>query len=149
MLKHECTEAKMIKNFLLGQSDVPMLSKALDVYLLRQKAIASNIANINTVGYRRKEVRFEDKLQAQMKTRLEGRETDKRHIPLGRLKVREVTPEITEDPSEVLESDVNNVDIDREIVEQVKNELRFMYVSRMASGSFNSLRASIKGRYDR
>ncbi len=139
----------MIKNFLLGQSDVPMLSKTLEVYSLRQKAISSNIANINTVGYRRKEVRFEEKLQAQMNKRLEGRMTDDRHFPLGRLRVRESKPEITEDQSDVLESGVNNVDIDHEIVDQVANELRYMYASRMVSGSFNSLRASIKGRYDR
>ena len=139
----------MIKNFILEQTAVPLISKALDVYSVRQKAISSNIANISTPGYQRKEVKFEEKLQAQIGKRLEGRKTDARHLPLGRLRVREIQPDIQEDPSSALDSGINNVDIDTEIVEQVKNEIRFMYASRMAANKFTALRASIKGRYDR
>ncbi len=139
----------MIKNFILEQTDVPLLSKALDVYAMRQKAIASNIANVNTSGYRRKEIRFEEQLQAQLNKHLPGRRSEAKHIPLGSLRIREINPEYETDSSRELESGVSNVDIDTEIVEQVKNEIRFMYASRLLSGKLAALRASIKGRYDR
>lgn len=142
-------EAVMIKNLVLDQTNVPILSKALDVYSARQKAIATNIANIGTAGFRRREVSFEDKLQEQMGQRLVGRRTNDKHMPLGRLRVREIQPEMTEDMSEELHSGVNNVNIDQEIVDQAKNEIQFAYASRLVSGQFTTLRASIKGRYDR
>jgi flagellar basal-body rod protein FlgB len=41
---------------------IASLSKALDAASLRQQAIASNIANANTVGYVRQQVSFEDQL---------------------------------------------------------------------------------------
>jgi flagellar basal-body rod protein FlgB len=139
----------MIKNFVLGQTQLPQLSKALDVYSARQKAIATNIANVGTVGFQRKEVRFEEKLKEKMSLHLTGRQTDEKHLPLGRLRSNEVEPELVADNSPELHSGVNNVDIDREIVDQVVNEIQFSYAARLASGQFNSLRASIKGRYDR
>ena len=139
----------MIKNFVLENTSLPLLGKALDVYSLRQKAIASNIANINTVGYQANRVDFEEQLQQQMDKGLSGRTANERHIPLGRKGITEVTPELVRDESETLSSGVNNVDIDQEIVEQVKNEIRYMYATRMARGKFDGLRASIKGHVDR
>lgn len=139
----------MIKNFLLNQTGIPLLSKALDVYSIRQKAISSNIANVSTAGYRRKEVEFEELLQAQMNKRLDGKMTEPRHRPLGRTRVREIQPVITEDKSSALPNGINNVDIDKEIIEQVKNEIRFSYASRLVAHKFNGLRAGIKGRFDR
>lgn len=41
---------------------IASLSKALDAASLRQQAIASNIANANTVGYVRQQVSFEEQL---------------------------------------------------------------------------------------
>ncbi len=140
---------QMIKNFILNQTNVPLLSKALDVYSIRQKAISSNIANVSTPGYRRKEVAFEELLQTQMNKRLNGKTTDPRHTPLGRIRAREIQPVITEDRSGALPNGVNNVDIDKEIIEQVKNEIRFSYATRLAGRNLNALRASIKGRFDR
>lgn len=39
-----------------------MLANAMDSFALRQKAIAANIANADTPGYKRLEVRFEEAL---------------------------------------------------------------------------------------
>lgn len=139
----------MIRNFILEQTNIPLLNKALDVYSLRQRTISSNIANVNTTGYRKKEVKFEEVLQAQMRKRLSGLRTNENHLPVGSLRAREVRPRVLESVSDEQFSGVNNVDIEQEIVEQVKNQIRFMYASRLASGKFAALRASIKGRFDR
>lgn len=39
-----------------------MVSKALDAAVMRQQAIAQNLANVNTPGYRRLSVEFESQL---------------------------------------------------------------------------------------
>jgi hypothetical protein len=43
---------------LFGKTEIPNLEKALDAYSLRHKAIASNIANATTPGYKKVEVKI-------------------------------------------------------------------------------------------
>lgn len=138
----------MIKDFLIGKTAIPKLSKGLDVYALRQKIISGNIANVQTPGYRRREVKFEEHLQHAVSGKLAGIRTDPHHLSIGKKSASEVQPRIVEDASPQLKSGVNNVDIDVEMVDQVKNEIRFLYGSRLLNKSFAALRASIKGRFD-
>lgn len=139
----------MIKDLILNKTAIPQLSKGLDVYSLRQKITSENIANIQTPGYRRKEVKFEDNLRSALGMRINGVRTDANHLPIGGQHIREAQPVIEEDSAQTLASGVNNVDIDKEMVEQVKNEIRYLYGSRLLSKNFAALRASIKGRFDR
>ncbi len=138
----------MIKDFLFRHTPIPFLKKGLDTYALRQKIIASNISNVSTPGYRRKEVVFEEKLENALQRHLAGSRTNERHLPIGPQRLQEVVPEVATDPSSQLPSGVNNVDIDREIVEQAKNAIRFAYGARMLRNHFAALRASIKGRFE-
>ena len=138
----------MIKNFILRHTTIPLLAKGLDVYSLRQKVIAANIANVNTPGYRRRQVRFEEQLQSALQHVLAGKRTHPRHFPIGRMRPLEVEPEIKEDPDTTLYSGVNNVDIEKEIVEQLKNEIRYAFGTRLIAGNFAAIRASIKGRFE-
>ncbi len=138
----------MIKDFILKNTVIPRLSKGLDVYSLRQKTISSNIANVQTEGYRRKEVNFEEHLQNALGGKLSGKRTNPNHLPIGKNNLREAKVEVVEDPSETLDSGVNNVNIDTEMVDQAKNEIRFMYGSRLLNRNFAFIRASIKGRFD-
>ena len=138
----------MIKNFLLKKTAIPILTKGLDVYALRQKTNAANISNVQNPNYRRKEVKFEEQLQNALQNNMPMRPDNEGHFQITPNSVEEVVPVVVEDYSQELSSGVNNVDIDQEMVEQVKNEIRFLYGSRMISKQFAALRASIKGRYD-
>lgn len=138
----------MLKNFLLNNTIIPKIAKGLDVYSLRQKIIADNIANVQTPGYRRKEVDFEEYLQNAVSGQITGMRTNANHLPVGGSRMTEVEPRIQVDTSPELKSGVNNVDIEREMVDQVKNEIRFLYSSQLARRNFAKLRASIKGRFD-
>jgi len=51
---------------LIDNANTRLLTKALDVYQLRQKATALNVANLDTPGYKRIEIHFEDKLREAM-----------------------------------------------------------------------------------
>jgi flagellar basal-body rod protein FlgB len=121
----------------------------LNAYSLREKVIAENIANVNTPGYKRKEVSFEEKLQNAIQKVIPGYLTNARHIPLGRNAGVNSTPEIKVDNSSDLASGVNNVSVEEEMVQLVRNQIQYMYSTRMVSREFSAIRASIKGRFDR
>lgn len=101
-----------------------VLEKALDTAVLRQRNIAHNIANINTPGYKRYEVRFEDKLKEALELNpgLPLYRTHPLHLPSGRT---DISPEVVKDDSTTMRTDGNNVDIDREMVELAQNSLNY------------------------
>ncbi|MBP7462314.1 MAG: flagellar basal body rod protein FlgB [Candidatus Delongbacteria bacterium] len=137
----------MLDRLLYQDSSLPVLEKAMDAYALRHKAIASNVANINTEGYRRKEVKFEEQLQYALdKERIQGTKTDPDHMDLGRPEIEAVKAQafVPDDPT--TPSGVNNVDIDDEMVQLTNNQLRFYFASKLAGINFNMIRSAIKGK---
>lgn len=140
----------MLKVFLFNRTKIPLLEKALDAYSLRHKAIASNIANITTVGYKRIDIKFEDELRESLSGELiRGVRTNERHISIGSRDIREVEPEIVKENSmynsDPLASGINNVDIDYEMVELAKNQIRYKLASRLIAESFRGIQKSIRG----
>ncbi len=140
----------MLKVFLFNRTKIPLLEKALDVYSLRQRTIASNIANIGTIGYRRVDVKFEDELAKESSGELiKGVRTNERHIPIGSKGISEIEPEVVQEASmyntDPLASGVNNVDIDYEMVELAKNQIRYKLAARLIAESFRGIQKSIKG----
>lgn len=142
-------EVGMLKNFIMNQTSLPVLEKGLNAYALREKVISLNIANVNTPGYKKKQVVFEEKLQEAINKALPGFQTHPRHIPIGRNNSALPEVEIETDNSNDLASGVNNVSVEEEMVDLVKNQIRYMYGTRMVAREFSAIRASIKGRFDR
>jgi flagellar basal-body rod protein FlgB len=134
---------------LFDHTAIPTLSKALQAYTLRHQAISSNIANIGTAGYSPKVVRFEEQLAASTQggPAIASSTTDPRHIGFGDQPIRDVQPSVEDMPSsgKGLVSGVNEVDIDQEMAELAKNQLRYKFSSRMLSESFRALQKSIRG----
>jgi len=110
-----------------------LLAKLLDVGLLRQKIIAQNVANVNTPGYTRRVVKFEEKLAASVR--------DGRHVSPENLE-----PEIVVDHSGVKRPDGNNVDIDREMGELAKNALAYNTYVQILASKIAIMRMAISGR---
>lgn len=98
-----------------------LLKKGLDASSIRSKVIANNIANINTKGYKRYNVSFEENLQDSM-DRLELKTSDERHIQDGST-YGDI--EIKKDTSSSMREDGNNVDIDNEMANQAANTLMY------------------------
>lgn len=111
------------------------LEKALDASLLRHKVIANNIANVSTPGFKRLEVVFEEKLKALL---------NKKPISFSQLK--KVEPEIIEDQSSAWREDLNNVNIEREMVELSKNTLQYNLYIQLLNGKLDRIRRAIAGR---
>jgi flagellar basal-body rod protein FlgB len=102
------------------------LSSALDGLALRQRAIASNIANINTPGYTAKRVMFEDALA--------------KSVENGDGNVTAVTARSLE-PTRL---DGNNVNLDTETLSNVDTVLRFQFASQAIGGQFTALRTAMR-----
>jgi flagellar basal-body rod protein FlgB len=137
---------------LFDETKIPILSKALDAYVMRHRAISSNIANIGTVGYRSQGVSFEEQLNGALGSASTGTTTTQAnhmHAALGPLDqtspVLVDTPQDEEGGVDPTASGVNDVDIDREMTELAKNQLRFKFASRMLGDSFRALQKSIRG----
>lgn len=137
---------------IFSKTKIPLLNKALDAYSLRHKAIASNLTNTSTPGYKAQGVEFEEKLHAAMNGNgLNGYQTDVHHIPIpGTVGIDESARIVemdgeTSENSDALASGINNVDVDREMAELAKNQIRFKYAARFIADTFRGIQTSIRG----
>ena len=143
-----CGGIRMLKNFILNHTSIPSLAKGMDVYALREKVISTNIANIQTPGYNRLQVDFEEHLKAAVVNSISNGKTHDRHFAIGQTRsIGNAHPHVKADPDGDLKSGINNVSVEEEMVELVKNQVRFMYATRMVSRDFAALRSSITGRH--
>ena len=131
---------------------IPLLNRALDAYALRHKTIAANVANIATPGYTAKAVSFEDELAGAMQGgSIPGTLTNEHHIPVGGGSIEQAQGQIVEETApdgsagDPLASGVNNVDIDHEMAELAKNQIRFRFSTRIITATFKQLQESIRG----
>ncbi len=100
-----------------------VLGKALDAYALRHRAAAANIANANTPGYKRSYVPFEDELVRVLE---EG----------GEEEIARLRPKATRDLLTQAREDGNNVDMEQEVAEMAKNQLRYQAASAVLKTRF-------------
>ena len=93
------------------------LEAGMKIETRRQKAITNNLANMNTPGYRRKDVRFADEL---LKAIRKGRDADAAGTEI----------EYYQTLNTALNENNNDVSLDGEVGEMVKNNLQFkLYTS--------------------
>ncbi len=112
-------------------STIDMLSKVMDVAALRHKVIANNLANVNTPGYQRKDVKFVDALAAA--------------IEKGPVHVKDLTFDVMVDELAVPDARGNSVSLQREVGEIAQNELLYNFAAEMTSRKFSGLSKAISG----
>lgn len=136
-----------INDFLFNRISIPDLGKSLDAYSMRQKAISNNIANVNTPGYKAERVSFEKEYRKAInKTGLMANKTNSKHIPIGTRHLENIRPQVKLRDDRTNDSGVNNVDIDFEMSEMAKNNLRYQMSAELVKKRFRLLQSSIKGR---
>lgn len=93
----------------------------------RQKVISSNIANINTPGYKAKDLVFAEELEKakQSSGDLALKKTHKNHLPQGFVASAKPVASLIEKQNKVEQNDGNNVSLDEEISEMAKNNVAF------------------------
>lgn len=98
-----------------------LIKKSLDASVDRAQVIANNIANVNTKGYKRHYVTFEESLE-ESKKKLDLDTTNNNHITHGQ-KYGEI--DVKRDESTSMRMDGNNVDIDNEMTNLAANTLKY------------------------
>ena len=137
-------------------SDV--VGKSLDGLALRHTAIASNLANVDTPGYKKKDVSFEDQLRAAMEARqadgpaqarndrpLPMRASRPAHLALDAApdSLTQVQPQMSEREHDTFRNDNNGVDVEGEMVSLARNTERYLALSNLQSRIFRSTRTVI------
>jgi flagellar basal-body rod protein FlgB len=139
------TIASVTREKLFGGDRRNLVYKALDANAMRGRAIAQNIANAETPGYRRIEVNFEEQVQAALQKHVDGKKTHENHMELGRkAAIRSVGAySYRPDFDDTNPSEINNVDIDIENAKLAENQINQSY--NMQFASFGKIQAAIKG----
>ncbi len=135
----------MVREILFGQRPNILLNKMLDKAALNQRVISSNVANVNTPGYRRLGVSFDEVLQNAVRMdRLNFKRTNPKHLPDPNW-LKNIKPEVVA-VEDGYWNGINNVDIDREMVELAKNQLDFNIAANIKNQRSAQLRTAIRGR---
>lgn len=105
----------------ISENTYNLLKKSMDASALRGKVIANNIANINTKGYKKFYVTFEETLNDSMAQNTLKTDNSKH------MQTSSGSGDITvqRDDSTSMRQDGNNVDIDLEMTNQAANSLMY------------------------
>lgn len=138
----------MALSSLFGLTD-RLLERALDGVAERQRITANNIANVDTPGYKRYALPFEEELRAALAGRsrsgLAGRVTHPAHIPFGKRRSALDGPfHPVVDPSTSMRNDGNNVDIEAEMVQVAKDEVFYNALAQQVTKRYAMLLDAIK-----
>ena len=123
-----------------------VLEKALDAAWMRNETISNNIANVNTPGYKKSYVKFEELLSdAVDKFQISGIKKDGRFLPIGKDTKFTTSPEIVQEDFTSMRRDGNNVDIDVEMAELAKNSIKYNALIAQMSKEFSKIKLAISG----
>ncbi|ACD51632.1 flagellar basal body rod protein FlgB [Clostridium botulinum] len=120
-----------------------LLKDGLKASNARSKAIANNMANINTKGYKKFNVIFEENLKNNSNTKdLSLKTTNSRHLRGNNDLNGDI--EVVREESTSMRTDDNNVDLELEKVNQAANTLKYNALITKLNGKFNNLKTVIK-----
>jgi flagellar basal-body rod protein FlgB len=119
------------------------LNTSLNLRLMNQNVISSNVANADTPGYKAKTMEFESALRDALATsgELPAKETDPRHIVHH--STDPVNPEIYDDPNGVESLDGNTVDRASEMAKMAENQLMYDASAEMLKKKLGMLKYAI------
>lgn len=124
---------------------IQSLEQALSTSALKQQTHTANIANVDTPGYKAKQVDFETALKnASSKQAMASYKTDAKHIAFSN-ESSQFDPRVTVNENSMYKINGNNVDMDVEMAELAKNQLHYNAVTDRISGKFRSLSSVISG----
>lgn len=126
-------------NSIFGNS-IRMTEKTLDFLWKRQEAIAENIANDSTPGYKAKVVTFEDSLKESLRAMRANQGATEFEKAIERFEVKTI-----ENNTGSNRLDGNNISLDAEFVEQARTGLQYQYAIRAVNDELMMLRSVIRG----
>ena len=111
-------------------SIIELIDAGIKAESLRQKAIANNVANLETPGYRRIDVKFEEVLAKSLDSS-------------GKVDLSEIEPEVYQPKKTPLKANGNDVNLESEVGEMIKNSLRHKTFIRLLSKRYKQMEMAI------
>jgi len=120
----------------LFDDNIKLLGNVAGYAVDRHSLLTGNLANIETPGYRTKDVSFEDALQAALpqKNALKMVRTDEAHLPTYDASGR-VKPQVTVG---------GEVDIDKQMAKLAENNLKYNTMVQLLSRKYRAIRETIE-----
>jgi flagellar basal-body rod protein FlgB len=115
---------------------MPVLEKALDMYLVRHSVISDNIANAETPYYKARQVEFESEL---------SKAIEMEEVGLTSSAIHGVRPTVTQDALTEMGQDLNTVDMDKEMSRLTKNDVQYSAATQAISKKFALMKYVISG----
>lgn len=136
----------MLIDRLLFSDTVPLLlKKNLDFQSQRQLLIADNISNVNTPGYKAKNIDFQSTLQEVIGQgdQLTMKATNGKHFGISsKASIKALQPEVFEE-EDAARSDGNNVNIDKEMMALAETQIIYNATIQMMAKRGSTIRAAI------
>ena len=118
---------------------INVLDKAMDASWTRNSVISNNIANVDTPGFKRQDVHFEDYLSNEVGYTM-SLDDEVADVDLDSLMATTYIDYATVS----YRLDGNNVDIDTESAELAKNQIKYYTMADSVSQEFNRLKSVMK-----
>ena len=118
-----------------------LLKSGLNVSALRQETISSNVANVNTPGYKVNKVSFETHLKDALQgTGLHRTQSGHMHPSNN----NSLNPKVEKRSNSSVQNNGNNVDIDYEMAELAANNLYYDALVSQINAKYQMMRSVIK-----
>jgi flagellar basal-body rod protein FlgB len=126
---------------LLNQGNAPLLEQVVQFSSKRHRLIAENIANVDTPGYRQKDLSVE-RFQSLLRDRIETR----RQAPPGSVGFGDISSEATNPTRNILFHDRNNRSMEQLATDLAKNAMMHNLAVELLRKQFMGLEAALRER---
>lgn len=123
-----------------------LLERSLNFRSRRNTVLAANVANLETPGYKAKDLVFEEQLGRAMQARQPGplRVTHPRHMDGSRaVPLHQVEAQQIRSFNPVGSLDGNTVDLEREMAKLGENQVAYQALARMVSHKLGTLKSAV------
>jgi flagellar basal-body rod protein FlgB len=110
----------------------------------RQQLVSSNLANIDTPGYKAKDISFHATMEELIASQtVPMKATRPEHNSLDRLQFAPLEPEVFEVPGLTERGDGNNIDLDKEMLKLGETSFGYSVMSQLLRTKFRTIATSI------
>lgn len=135
----------MAPNLFAGTT-IPVLGEVLNFAQARQTVLAGNIANVNTPGYRLRDLN-QAEFQQRLKTAITHSEQDIAHATsLGAAEPGDPMRDVRQSLENLVYHDDTNIDLEKQVAEMTKNHLLHNFALTVMTDQFQLLQTAISER---
>lgn len=127
----------------MSDSKIQLLEKFIDYCSVKNKTISRNIANIGTENYKREDVSFGDVLAENVNNRIT--KDNPRYFDITPAGGLGTGIEIVDDKKTEGTSEVNNVNLEKEMSELARNTLNYRFAAKKIGNYYKEIQSAIKG----